>query len=346
MRRRLRSPRDIDAFGRLVAALRVHLEQRHPANDAERAIAESMRANDVPVDAARRMLQTLDAMPRRALLSLLGDVADSGFVPAERTPERPERTAQPVTLTVSSTVLARLGRLIDTGAVAAGDVREEMLDEQTDAPPVYTINYRGLWCEDETTWDWVSWADEIYVITSAVHVENGENVVRTERHPVADDERWYEDVDSDEARLGPIAACWHGRADTVSLTAVVMEHDMGDPDAYREEIDALVKAALAVLAYFYPPAALAQLLSSTITDAVNWLLDTADDPIETQTVVHSSGMLEALSTSYRGTYLGEGQRHTGLEYHFLTNHAGGGARYVLGFEVLRDPEHLPEGPFL
>ena len=96
------------------------------------------------------------------------------------------------------------------------------------APPVYTLRYRGLYCQEETTWDQASWSDEVYVITSAVHIDaNGHNVVRTEALPTAQSHAWYDDVDSGEVRFGPVAACWRGNSDPVSLTAVVYEHDQG-----------------------------------------------------------------------------------------------------------------------
>jgi hypothetical protein len=278
---------------------------------------------------------------------LLGEIAEPTFVSPETT-TRDEAATAPVRVTLPANILEVLGRrLVESGRVPEGVVREEMRDEGApDQPIIYTINYRGLWCEEETTWDWASWADEIYLITSAVTIENGQNIVRTERHPVAESETWYSDVDSDEARLGPVAACWQGNSDPVSLTVVVMEHDEGDPDAFKEEIDAAVKAAIAVASYFYPPAAWAALLESQIADAINWLLDTADDPIETQTVVNPRGLLDLYASQNRATYLGEGQQNTGLEYHFMTTHNGGGSTYIAGFEVLRDPPNLPEGPFL
>jgi hypothetical protein len=66
------------------------------------------------------------------------------------------------------------------------------------------------------------------VITSAVHIDaGGNNVVRTERHPAAQNQTWYSDVDSYEERIGPVAATWQGNSDPVSLTVTMFEHDQG-----------------------------------------------------------------------------------------------------------------------
>ena len=63
---------------------------------------------------------------------------------------------------------------------------------------------------------------------------------------------WYSDIDSGEERIGPVAAAWQGNSDPVSLTVVVFEHDQGDPDVYKEQIDDIVKAAIAVASHYYP----------------------------------------------------------------------------------------------
>jgi hypothetical protein len=161
---------------------------------------------------------------------------------------------------------------------------------------------------------------------------------------------WYDDVDDGEERIGPVAACWDGNSDPVSLTVVVFEQDDGDPDKYKDEVDALVKAAIAALVYVYPVLAPLELLSGTIADAVNWLLDTEDDVISTQTVVLPRAMLELYSTQgYQAFYQGYrlDASHfpnlavvpvtTHLPYHFLTEHKGDGADYICGFDVIRDP---------
>ena len=347
MRRRLARPTNPDALGRLLAALRVYSGQREPKNATERKINQALKAQRLSPRVAKRMLKTLDSMPKSARTRFLGKISAPTFAPPARAPRVAAGSSAPITITIPGTMVGALGRVLDSGAV--GEVRDRLGEGPRAQPvePVYTINYRGLWCEDETSWDQGSWADEIYLITSAVHIDaDGNNIVRTEHHPVTQNKSWYTDVDSDEARLGPVAACWQGNSDPVSVTVVMFEHDQGDPNEYKKQIDALVKVAIAVFSYFYPPAKWLELLSGTIADAINWVIDTGDDPIGTQTVVTPRGLLEFYAGQYRATYLGDGQRPTGLEYHFLTTHKGGGARYIVGFEVTRDPPIKIEGPFL
>ena len=103
-------------------------------------------------------------------------------------------------------------------------------------------------------------------------------MVRSEKHPLGASE--YSNVDVGDTRLGPIAACWQGSADPVSLTAVAFEHDHGDPNDYREEVDAAVKVAIVIAAiYLGPEAAAVYVLEEAtglIGDGINWLSGTDD----------------------------------------------------------------------
>ena len=148
--------------------------------------------------------------------------------------------------------------------VISGVFEKPEAEEQKAVKPIpaarrYTINYQGMHCVDETGLDSLG-SDEIYIITSAVHITpDGTNVVRTERHPInGNSSGTYGDVDSHETRIGPVAACWSTKVEEttqgMSLTTVVMEHDLGDPDAYRDEVDASVKLAIALATYLFPPA--------------------------------------------------------------------------------------------
>jgi hypothetical protein len=338
MRRTLTRPRNPELLGRVFAALRVYSGQREPTHDAERGINDRLNAYGASAQAARRMVATLDAMPASAREQLLGAVAAPDFVPAEE--------VAPTTLNVTFTTDTK-ALLEGAQDVLGGSATVSATEPQ---PPVYTIHYNGLWCQEETTWDWASLSDEIYLITSAVHVTNGKNQVTTERHPVAATETWYDDLDSGEERQGPVAACWFGNSDPVSLTAIVVEHDQGDPDALKDEVDALVKAIVAVLTYVYPALKWLELLRDPIADAINWLLDTDDDPIETQTVVLPGAQLEKYASQWPGPHLGsrtdsggpfgfstEVPVSTNFSQHFITAHRGGGATYVAGFEIVRDP---------
>ena len=141
------------------------------------------------------------------------------------------------------------------------------------------IRYVGFHCDAERG-DF-GWSDEVYLITSAAHITaGGANVVRSEKHPLGASE--YSNVDVGDTRLGPIAACWQGSADPVSLTAVAFEHDYGDPNHYREEVDAAVKVAIVIAAiYLGPEAAAVYVLEEatglSVTESIGCWVPTISD---------------------------------------------------------------------
>jgi hypothetical protein len=267
-------------------------------------------------------------------------------MPAQRIRKRDPNTIVPTHVAAPQLTLSRRLRFPDPPPAP---------DPQVLAPEDYDITYEGMHCIDETHADWLG-SDEIYIVTSAVHIHrNGNNIVRTERHPVqAGGDGWYGDVDSHDTRIGPRAAVWAGHVDDVlvgmSLTTVVFEHDEGDPDAYRDEVDAGVKLAIAIATYLYPPAgAILALIEASgyITDFFNWLLGTGDDEVGTVTLVFEFGDLEVYSRSRTINYtedLGT-TNPTGLMYHFLGSVNDND--YVAGFQVQRNPPApLLPGPFV
>ena len=325
MARTLTRPRDPEGLGRTIAALRVYAGQRPAQTNAERAAVDTMRTQGISPDVAARMVGRIDAMRASVRTQLLGEIGEANFVAPT-----PIRAAGPSTAATMIHIPVRaLQDLLHP--------RPPSPIVPPPAPPVYTLRYRGLYCQEETTWDQASWSDEVYVITSAVHIDaNGHNVVRTEALPTAQSHAWYDDVDSGEVRVGPVAACWRGNSDPVSLTAVVYEHDQGDPNAYKNEVHVAVSAAIAVLIAEYPPAAALAALEPVITDAINWLLDTGDDLIESQTVVNRRDVLEWYAGQTDNIYIAH-NKSTNLPYHFVTTHRGGGATYIVGFDVTREP---------
>lgn len=347
MIRTLKAPRNPDLLGRVIAALRLHTEQRRPRNAGDRALATALKKAKVAPKAARRLVGNLEERPRRVRDRLLGEVAKPGYAPAPRPEPRPMptlRTEIPVSAMVGGTAVhGALNEIFST-------------DPGVDRLPLYTVRYQGVFCQEETSWDRGSSSDEIYIITSVVHIDAaGENITRTERHPQGQGAAsYYGDLDDLDERYGPVAAAWQGYSEhPVSVTSVLFEHDEGDPDAYRDEVDAIVKVTIAVLSKLYPPAAVLALAHDTITDAVNWLLGTGDDVISTETVVLPLSTLELYSSLQWSFYIGErripvivnGQTRgfqvapysTSLPYHFFTLHQGSGARYVVVFDVERDP---------
>ena len=85
---------------------------------------------------------------------------------------------------------------------------------------LYTIRFKGIHCKDETHHTDIG-SDEIYVVTSVVFIgSDGENHARTEHHPFGQD--YYGGVDTNETRIGPVAACWSGNSEPVSLTGTTL----------------------------------------------------------------------------------------------------------------------------
>lgn len=342
MRRMLRAPKNPDLLGRVVAALRVFSGQREPANTLERGINVDLAGRQINPLVTQRLIATFDAMPQAAKRRLLGDIGFATFVGALEvlTPDVP-----PVTSTVP------------VGPLVNGPLSEE-LSRDPGAPTFakYTLRYQGFFCEEDSSWDGGSGSDEIYFVISSVLAST--NAVNTLRHPLGH-ENYYGDVDTDEARIGPVAVVWEGNTDVVSLVVTAFEHDQGDPDIYRDEVDALVKATIAVVSTLYPAAAVIALFNESIADLINWLLGTGDDLVSVEIVVLPRAVLELYAGHGRGPYIAKVKRPsirngqiawgyqslvTDLLYHFTTVHKGGGGHYVACFDVERDPP-LP-GPVI
>jgi hypothetical protein len=343
-------PNDPEGLAATVAALRAFAEDT-PANEFEETAVGKMRASGANRDVARRLVARFDrtnpSMRRRAL----GEFADR---PVEIDLDRQRLRVTEALRSVEARSGPTIGAGESThshgpGGAVLDDTTPDLDRTMSDgtATPTYTygIKYLGLVCEKETTWDGFSNSDEVYAVTSAVTIDGQlNNVVRTEKHPVDGDA--YEDVDADEVREGPEAQCWGGNLFPVSLTVVAFERDYGDPDEYRDEVDVLVKAAIVaagvLLGLGAGTTAILEALSGTITDAVNWLLDTGDDRIDIpRTYVFSQADIEAAGggNQHYYNYLdGTQLRQTNLIGHLFSTHSGSGARYTFGFRFERDPE--------
>ncbi len=238
-------------------------------------------------------------------------------------------------------------------------------DDVSEAPPPkyppgtnFTIEFTGLYCRDRTgDRIIIGPSDEPYVITVAVHVENGENVQRSELHPVGDPDKHYDDLDDGESRVGPIAAVWYGKSNEVSLIVVVMEHDEGDQSYYRDEIELAIKSAsyLALLLGIKIP----DFIQGLIADLLVWLIDSEDDEIGTYVEVISPEWLRRYANqatfkyvNYRDVFKPVNpfgfekvriEDNTNLDYHFVTKHDSSGEYYIT-FKVKADrlPVDIPE----
>jgi hypothetical protein len=167
----------------------------------------------------------------------------------------------------------------DTGAIDVRDV---------------SVQYTGLYCFGETDNDQVlsgSSADEPYVIFGVVPVLT--NQASSRRTQI------YEDVDAGDSREDNIEL-YRGLPYGLSLSAVLMEHDLADPNMYQELIKQCVDSAieksavlLAEVPYVGPVLAVVAepVLKSFAPDiavALNDLIDGKDDHIGTVPLVLSA----------------------------------------------------------
>jgi hypothetical protein len=219
-------------------------------------------------------------------------------------------------------------------AIKADREPDDVVVEPPPEPPAsttYILEYTGLHCVDESSLDRWSNSDEVYVITSVVTVTpDGENLHRSEKHPLT--RSHYGDVDDGESQSGPVAACWAGRLGSldqrVSLVSTVWEHDDGDPDAYKAEIDAVLGAAAAIVCYVKPPlCGVAITLQPVLKWVIKSVIGSGDDLIaDAYRTITKSEFLE-----YEASPLKKDPDWDSIPYHFYTQHKGGGADYRVLF---------------
>jgi hypothetical protein len=348
-------PQNPEALAAVIAALRAFAEDGS-GDDFERTASSRLGQSGLDKGVAKRMLARFDRLNPSMRERALGEFANR---PIERAAGGgwPSRSERDTDRGDAARATARSGgaRVVDDGRVdepAGGwTVSDGETDGQTD--PVYGINYVGFYCDDETTFDMLfSNSDEVFAVTSVVSINpDGFNAEpRTENHP--NDQTAYQDVDKGEVRLGPVARCWEGPmpdGQVVSLTVIAWEHDYGDPNKYRDEIDALVKAGILAIGWLtgagVAATAVLEALSGTITDGINWLLDTDDDQIDiARTEIFDRARMEEIGKRPLVPYYNAAGAQTSLIISDLirTQHSGSGAKYTFGFVLDREPAFVPE----
>jgi hypothetical protein len=208
----------------------------------------------------------------------------------------------------------------DTGAIDLGDV---------------AVRYRGMNCFGET--DEASGSDEPYFIVGGAGLVLGSvpgPQIPTFRTQV------YDDVDAGGSFPHPGAEVYRGRPWGVTLSCTAMEHDEGDPDAYKDLVTKAVAGAVtavggaiaatgigAPLVAVLEPALAA--VVPALANAINGLLGTGDDVIGTGVVRLSAKQMCVLA----GAAL-QGERD--VRYHVATPLlSDGDASYKAYFDVIR-----------
>lgn len=178
----------------------------------------------------------------------------------------------------------------DTGAIELGEV---------------VVTYSGLACFGET--DEGSASDEPYVLFGVVSPFNDRNSApRT---------RIYEDVDGGDSREDDIEL-YRGLPYGLSLSAMLFEHDLSDPDKYRETVEVSVEqasngaaAAIALVPYvgpFIAPVAKAVLkaIGPDVVEFFNDLIGGEDDFLDDTSFMVSPKDMVRLTRVERNNFRG------------------------------------------
>ncbi|HYV95284.1 MAG TPA: hypothetical protein VE978_26145 [Chitinophagales bacterium] len=165
------------------------------------------------------------------------------------------------------------------------------------------IDYTGLICFGETDEDQLSSADEPYVIMSIVSAENITSSFSS---------KIYENVNGGDA-VPDLIEIYRGKPNGVLLNITLMEHDLGDPNKYKDAITDTVRAAAGVAATtigFLPvigpvlailAAPFLQAIVPEIANDINNWLDLGDDNLGNCTLnitpkqmIHSAARMDNL----------------------------------------------------
>jgi len=145
------------------------------------------------------------------------------------------------------------------------------------------VRYKGLYCFGET--DEASEADEPYVIFGIVPVAPGPPLPAVQT-------TIYEDVDAGDSRPDNLEL-YRGLPYGITISALLMEHDEGDPNKYRAVVEkgvaagsSALAAALAAIPAAGPFLAIGarlalEIAGPEIVNAVNDIIGSADDHIGT-----------------------------------------------------------------
>lgn len=165
-------------------------------------------------------------------------------------------------------------------------------------------------------------SDEPYLI---VTLHDGNDKVATVKFPP--DQPAYNEVNNGDV-IKFRGECYHGRPRNLNLRCVLMEHDEGDPNAYRDQIDNYVRTAIiageSAAAAFGAPISIPPEAGDLLTEVINALAMTGDDLIaegyESYSWIQISQMISKPPQAERG-----------IPYHFSVYLTDGDATYKAYF---------------
>jgi hypothetical protein len=319
-----------------VLALRQYAQGGAPAAPFQATTNQALKDLGVKPAVARRLVDNYDKISAKTRKRFIGPLGLPGAKPPQTVAKRDPKALVPQAVSLPGVLVQKKKlKLLQDAAAGVGQVL---------APNSYGIHFKGMHCVDETHADALG-SDKVYIITSALNIKpDGTNVLTTLRHPLVQGiPQMYEDVDSHETRVGPVASCWNANVPDidggVSVTTAFFEHDFGDPDHYRDEIEALVVLAISIAILLFPGATKILLLiqaSGLVTDFFNWLLDTGDDEIGTTTTVLEEADLEVYSRTRLTELSLPDKKKTGLKNHYVAS--VNDRDYFAAFEVTRKPK--------
>jgi len=210
----------------------------------------------------------------------------------------------------------------------------------TMSPALYKIDFAGIYCIKETSWDQSSDSDEPYVLFT---MTDGFN------EPWSQSSMVYDDMDSDDD-WGPLPALLSlygqdgpAQPKEISITAVVMEHDFGDPDALKEKVRLGVKAAQSLAQIYGIP--VPDAVVNFATEIINDLLGTGDDFLGISSFVVEPGGFVYYAQQPLAHFKVQ------IDYHLVSYHTDGDAEYQVFYRVkqtepnVQDPPSSAQGKF-
>lgn len=196
----------------------------------------------------------------------------------------------------------------DTGAVEFGECR---------------LWFTGLICfGEQSPINEKGDSDEPYLIVS---IYDGNDKVATVKFPP--DQPSYNEVNSGDV-IEFRGECYHGRPRNLNLRCILMEHDEGDPNAYRDQIDNYVRTTIvageSVAAALGTPISIPPEAGDLLTQVINALAMTGDDLIAEGYESYSWMQISQMIS-------GQPQEERGIPYHFSTYLTDGDATYKAYF---------------
>jgi hypothetical protein len=190
---------------------------------------------------------------------------------------------------------------------------------------VIALDYTGLHCRKETTWDQGTWSDEIYIVTAVVTYPN--RTLTVQKHPW--NRNYYTGVDSGDTRRGPEYACWTGSPNELCLICVVMEQDDRDNRShvrYAQIVRSIVAFCTALELYGAGP------VERTAPALLRQILEPLESLPNQDDLIAAVGyrLPATVLTAYAARP--ELCSHS-IPYDFFTRHRGDGADYRVYFRA-------------